>query len=310
MTLSFLGLDELRVRLFSGCPAIILFLAVFAHRRVTFCVIPKSNSSMNRSSLFAAIIALALLGVRSEIAAQTAQNILAGTKPGILVELFTSEGCSSCPPADALLKQLDAQASKTSNQIVVLGEHVDYWDGPGWHDRFSSHEYTDRQEEYARRLRVQEPYTPEMVVDGSTEFTGNDVPRLQAALREAASRSKALLRISAQEINPAELSVNLDAGPLPSGSKPADLYLALADNQDETKVGGGENSGRSLQHVAVVRSLQKVGKVAPDGAQKQVKLRLPKPNTPGNLRLVAFVQESGNGPVLAAAVELLGEPSR
>ena len=275
-------------------------------------IFPKSNTLMNHSSLVPAIIALVMVAVRGEIAAQTApaQNSLAGAKPGILVELFTSEGCSSCPPADALLKQLDAQASKTSNQIVVLGEHVDYWDGPGWHDRFSSHEYTDRQEEYARRLRVQEPYTPEMVVDGSTEFTGNDVPRLQAALREAASRSKALLRISAQEINPAELSVNLDAGPLPNGSKPAELFLALADNQDETKVGGGENSGRSLQHVAVVRSLQKVGKVAPEGAQKQVKLRLPRPNTPGNLRLVAFVQEPGNGPVLAAAVELLGEPSR
>lgn len=230
-------------------------------------------------------------------------------KPGILVELFTSEGCSSCPPADALLRQLDAQADKTASEIVVLSEHVDYWDGQGWHDRFSSHDYTERQEEYARRFRIDEPYTPEMVVDGTAQFTGNDVGRLQSALRDAAIHAKTSLKVDAREINPSEIVVSFEAGQLPSGSKHADLYVALADNQDETKVGGGENSGKSLQHVAVLRSLQKIGKVGPEGLQKEVKLRLPK-GEPGNLRLVAFVQEPDNGPVLGATVKILGEPSR
>ena len=241
---------------------------------------------------------------------ESSQSRESPSKPGILVELFTSEGCSSCPPADEVLRQLDAQAGKTSSQLVVLSEHVDYWDRTGWRDRFSSHEYTERQQEYTQRLHVPEPYTPEMVVDGRSEFTGNNTDRLQAALRDAAAHRKASLQISAQEINPTQLMVDLTVGSLPGGSKRADLYLALADNQDQTQVKGGENSGRSLQHVAVLRSLQKVGKIESEGGQKQVKFRLPKSDSPGNFRLVAFVQESDNGPVLGAAVKLLGEPSR
>lgn len=231
-------------------------------------------------------------------------------KPGILVELFTSEGCSDCPPADELLRQLDVQANNTPHEIVVLGEHVDYWDGQGWHDRFSSHDYTERQVEYARRLHVHDPYTPQIVVDGQVQFVGNDARRLQAALREAASHPKGTLNIDAKETNPAELVVNLQVGPLPDGSKRADLYLALADNSDETRVGGGENSGRSLHHVAVLRSLERVAKVNADGLQKEVRLKLPKSESAGNHRLVAFVQEPDEGPVLAAAVKLLGEPTR
>jgi hypothetical protein len=233
-----------------------------------------------------------------------------GVKPGILVELFTSEGCSSCPPADELLRQLDAQSGRMPSQIVVLSEHVDYWDGTGWHDRFSSRNYTDRQDDYARRFHINEPYTPQMVVDGTTQFTGNDVGRLQNALREAGSHAKSTLRIAAEEVNPAEILVSLDAGPLPTGRKHADLFVALADNQDQTHVGGGENSGKDLQHVAVLRSLQKVGSVGAEGGQKQVKLRVPKSEAPANLRLVAFVQESGSGQVLGATVRLLGEPTR
>lgn len=264
---------------------------------------------MSRSS-FLTINLIGLLWTGSFAQTAPAPSSVDGVKPGILVELFTSEGCSSCPPADDLLRQLDAQAGKTSTQIVVLGEHVDYWDRTGWRDRFSSHDYTERQEEYARRFRIEDPYTPQMVVDGSSQFLGNDAGRLQNALREAASHKKSSMGIVAEEISPAEILVHLNAGPLPAGSKHADLYVALADNRDETQVGGGENSGKSLQHVAVMRSLQKVGKVGADGGQKEVKLKLPKSESSGNLRLVAFVQESDNGPVLGAAVKLLEEPTR
>lgn len=231
-------------------------------------------------------------------------------KPGILVELFTSEGCSSCPPADELLRQLDAQADKTKQQIVVLSEHVDYWDHDGWRDRFSSRDYTDRQEEYARRFHTEGPYTPEMVVDGHTEFTGNDAARLQAALRQSAANAKSALAITAQEINPAEALIHLKAAALPSGSKHADLYVAVADNHDETQVGGGENSGRTLRHVAVLRSLQKVGRVGAEGDEKDVKIHLPKSGTPANLRIIAFLQESDDGAVVGAAMKALGEPIR
>jgi hypothetical protein len=238
-------------------------------------------------------------------AATGARSDAARIRSGILVELFTSEGCSSCPPADELLRKLDAQQTANGRQIVVLGEHVDYWDGTGWRDRFSSRDYTDRQQEYARRFGTSGPYTPQMVVDGRREFVGNSARLLQAALMESASQSKASLQISVEQIDAPELLVKVDAGPLPSGSKHADLYIAIADNIDETQVGGGENSGRRLLHAAVLRSLQKVGKLGPEGGQKEVKLRIPKSEKLQNVRVVAFLQEGSNRAVLGAAVKRL-----
>jgi hypothetical protein len=234
-----------------------------------------------------------------------ARSDAAGIRSGILIELFTSEGCSSCPPADELLRKLDARQTNTGQQLVVLGEHVDYWDGTGWRDRFSSRDYTDRQEEYARRFGTSGPYTPQMVVDGRREFVGNSARLLQAALTESASQSKANLQISVEQMDAPELLVKVDAGPLPRGSKHADLYIAIADNTEETQVGGGENSGRRLRHAAVLRSLQKVGKLGPEGGQKQIRLTIPKSENPANVRVVAFLQEANNGPVVGATVKIL-----
>lgn len=227
------------------------------------------------------------------------------TKAGILVELFTSEGCSSCPPADALLRQLDNLAPVNSVGIVVLGEHVDYWDGQGWHDRFSSHQYTERQTEYAHRFKLADPFTPQMVVDGAQQVVANKTSDVQSALNAAAAAKRATLNISAERKDDKHLNVNVEAGPLPEGSKRADLYVAVADNAAETQVGGGENSGRKLNHVAVARSLRKCGTVPPAGAQLQFTVPIEKGFDVEKQRLVVFLQEPGAGHVLGAAAKLL-----
>ena len=242
---------------------------------------------------------------RSQDQAGQATPASQDVKAGVLVELFTSEGCSSCPPADALLGQLDKLAPVNSVGIVVLGEHVDYWDGVGWHDRFSSHQYTERQTEYARRFKLADPFTPQMVVDGSQQLVGNNTPALQSALNSAATKNRATLHISAERKDQKHLSVNVEAGPLPDGSKRADLYVAIADNSAESQVGGGENSGRKLNHVAVVRSLRKCGSVSAQGGQLQFTVPIEKGFDLDKQRLVVFLQEPDAGHVLGAAAKPL-----
>src|SRR5215472_15638798 len=110
-----------------------------------------------------------------------AQSSSTGRMP-VLVELFTSEGCSSCPPADALLGKLDREQPVEAANIIVLEEHVDYWEGLGWHDRFSSAQFTDRQNSYQFRLRFPDPYTPQMIVDGSSQLLGSDSSKVLNAI--------------------------------------------------------------------------------------------------------------------------------
>lgn len=265
------------------------------------------NSGMRKlisRSLFLFVCTAFGLQLLAQSAARTSDATAA--KPGILVELFTSEGCSSCPPADQLLRQIDSRTMPNGDPIVVLGEHVDYWDGTGWRDRFSSREFTDRQAEYARRFNTSGPYTPQMVVDGIREFVGNDSRLLQGALNDAASRPKATITISSEQIGSSEIVARVKVAALPRGPKHLDLYVALAENADETQIAGGENSGKTLKHAAPVRSLERAGKVGEQGIEKEVRFRLPKSVTAQNLRIIAFVQEPNNGAVLGAAVRLLG----
>src|SRR5947209_9582072 len=133
-----------------------------------------------------AVLAIAVVSVCMAMLAKT-------TEPGVprrtvVVELFTSEGCSSCPPADELLGHLRQELSAKNIQVIPLGFHVDYWNRLGWKDRFSSADFTQRQEEYTRALKVDGPYTPEMVVDGAVEFVGNDAGRAQSTIRQQASQ--------------------------------------------------------------------------------------------------------------------------
>jgi hypothetical protein len=218
------------------------------------------------------------LAVAAAAAAQTA------APAPVLVELFTSEGCSDCPPADRLLERLDGQA-------IVLSEHVDYWDHLGWKDRFSSPLFSRRQESYCPLLNAKGPYTPEMVVDGAAEFVGSDAGRAAAEIAKAARRTKTEVKLSR---TPAGLQVEI-ASP-PAGG---DVWMALADDRDASQVGAGENRGRLLEHVAVARSLRKIGSVKRGGAFSQL-VELPAAAVPQ--RVVVFVQEPGPGRVTGAAL--------
>jgi hypothetical protein len=202
----------------------------------------------------------------------------------VLVELFTSEGCSSCPPADRLLEQLDPQA-------IVLSEHVDYWNHDGWKDPFSSADSTLRQDAYRRRFNLDSAYTPEMVVDGAAEFSGGLADRAAQEIAKAAGQPKTAVRITRTA---AGFRVETDAAAISAG-----IFMALADDSGVSQVSAGENQGRQLHHVAIVRSIRKIGSVKPGAAFSQV-VKLPE--SAAAQRIVVFIQESGEGRVRGAAM--------
>jgi hypothetical protein len=225
----------------------------------------------------------------------------------VIVELFTSEGCSSCPPADALLAKLEAQQPVANAQIIALEEHVDYWNNLGWMDPFSAKDWTIRQEEYAASLGNGNVYTPQMVINGQAEFVGSREQQARQAVERAAATKRAYVSLTARlsaEKGPAEFVVSV--GKL-VGNKPADapeVWLALTEAGLHSNVTRGENAGEDLRHASVVRVLRKMG-VADPGKEISfsggLRLSLDPAWNPGNLLAVAFVQEKRSRQILGAA---------
>jgi hypothetical protein len=228
----------------------------------------------------------------------------------VLVELFTSEGCSSCPPADALLQQLDRAQPVAGAEVIVLSEHVDYWNQIGWKDPFSSRFYSDRQSAYASRFGLPSVYTPQMVVDGASEFTGSESNTAEQTIAKAGKVPKLALQISGIRLVSSAIlqaTVDIPDTSLKQGKK-AEVFLALALNHAQSQVSGGENSGRTLSHIGVVRNLVKVGEVkAGEKFSKAVELKIDPALKAENLRIIAFIQESGLGRVLGAVRQPVGK---
>jgi len=213
----------------------------------------------------------------------------------VVVELFTSEGCSSCPPADALLMQLEAQ-SPSGTEIIALGEHVDYWDRLGWKDRFSSTDYTHRQERYASRFRLDSAYTPQMIINGRTEFVGNDSSHIASAIRDAAkSRHTTPIITLHPDSTAVDVSVNN------AGRNHLDVFLALTESDLSTQVGAGENNGHLLRHTAVVRRLRKIGKTSSGQFTSRPEIAVDPSWRRENLRVVVFLQDPDTLEITAAA---------
>jgi len=222
----------------------------------------------------------------------------------LLVELFTSEGCSSCPPADKFLQTLDAQPVPRAD-MIVLSEHVDYWNHIGWKDPYSASFYSQRQSAYAKRFGLDSVYTPQMVVDGTSEFVGSNSSQADKAFQRALRVPKLPLHLSSISADASNtLHAHLETETLDSsfGSREADVYVAVALNRAESQVSAGENSGHRLAHVAVVKSLTKIGPLKQGQVLAQdVQLKLEPGSDLRNLRLIAFVQEPRQGRVLGAA---------
>ena len=221
----------------------------------------------------------------------------------VLVELFTSEGCSSCPSADALLESLDRAQPVPGVEAVVLSEHVDYWNNLGWSDPYSSILYSNRQMAYALRFGIDSVYTPQMVVDGRLQFSGNDRKNIASGIAQAAQRDKIPVRIvSIVHHSPDTMLVRIQTDPAPD----AELLLALADDFDTSHVSRGENTGRTLRHVSVVRELTRVASLRKDRPfDSELKVRIQKNWRMDGMRLIAFVQTRDAGPVLGAAMRRL-----
>ena len=225
----------------------------------------------------------------------------------VLVELFTSEGCSSCPPADALLERLDRSQPVSGAELIVLSEHVDYWNDIGWKDPYSSHEYSERQSAYAAQFGLGSIYTPQMVVDGHIELVGSDERRATRAIEDATNGTKAPVSISSRLSDEKTITLHIEAGPLPSSitAESASVFVAIADNSDESHVSRGENAGRTLKHVAVLRNLIRIGAVDRTAVfSRDMKLDLNAKNRP-NLRVAVIVQEAAAGRVWGAGLARL-----
>jgi hypothetical protein len=236
-----------------------------------------------------------------------AQNAAADTaRKAVVVELFTSEGCSSCPPADVLLQKLEAQQPVSGAEIIPLEEHVDYWNHDGWTDPYSSPEWTERQRIYAEMIK-KDPYTPELVIDGQTEFVGNNPRDAVIAIEDAAKNPKTEIMITADGAVTKSARFNVSIGKLADNNNgdAAEVWLAVTEDGLHSSVSRGENAGHELNHVATLRALHKLGVANADAGgtsfsgEPVVKFN-PRWNL-DNLHVTVFVQKKKSRQILGAA---------
>jgi hypothetical protein len=233
----------------------------------------------------------------------------------VIVELFTSEGCSSCPSADRLLDRLDRSQPLSGVHVIALEEHVDYWNNLGWKDPFSSAQYRVRQNDYAARVfQTDNIYTPQMIVNGQAGFSGGDASRAQQEIGRAAQSPISVVDLktapNATDANLIDLTVDV-TNPKTAKIRNSNVYLAVTESGLATNVSAGENSGRRLLHAPVVRSFGVIGKLDARGTNTghiTNTLRLPVEWQRANLRAVVFVQERDSYKITGAAT--IDLPSR
>ncbi|NJL28294.1 MAG: DUF1223 domain-containing protein [Thermoanaerobaculia bacterium] len=221
----------------------------------------------------------------------------------IVVELFTSQGCSSCPPADRLLSHI-AELAGPGVEPLTLAFHVDYWDRLGWRDPFSSPEWSARQSRYAQAFGSNRVYTPQLVVDGRLETVGSDERAVRRLLAEATHGPRGEIALEAR-LGPRTLTIDASAALAASlAEAPCELMVAVVESGLVTEVESGENEDRRLANDAVVRQLERLGTVVPGAAPIQVEgftLRLAKTWSQDRLEIVAWLQDPQTMAILGGA---------
>lgn len=257
--------------------------------------------------LLLAAFVLGAFALASHHAPEALQSAQAGMRVPVVVELFTSEGCSSCPPADTLLTKLSEQQPVANAEVIALEEHVDYWNDLGWMDPFSSREWTARQYVYANPLGNGNPYTPQMVIDGKAELVGSNAGKARQLIQQAAGEEKTAVILS-QSSSPrsgaADFSVKV--GQLARNTKgdTAEVWLAVTETALHSAVSRGENAGEDLHHAAVVRTMRRIGEAKNAGESSftgDVSVPLQPEWKRENLKAVVLVQEKKSRRILGAA---------
>lgn len=217
----------------------------------------------------------------------------------VVVELFTSEGCSSCPPADELVAKVQKQYQ--NEPVYILAYHVDYWNRLGWKDVFSDAAYSQRQEAYAKTLHIPSVYTPQIVVNGQKEFVGSQEGNLRNSIINGLGKSSsAQINLTALKNTGSKIAVTYTVSAAP---KYSEVVLALVQKSAQTKVKSGENGGHTLSHVQIVRQLQR--QALGSNATGAGTLTLPSISGNQNFEVIVLLQDLSNGQITAATKQAI-----
>ncbi|OQP47291.1 hypothetical protein A4H97_07245 [Niastella yeongjuensis] len=208
-----------------------------------------------------------------------------------LVELYTSEGCSSCPPADELMEKL--QVENAGKPVYVVAFHVDYWNQLGWKDKFSTAAFTSRQRQYSDWMNLETIYTPQVVVNGVSEYVGSNERSIVKAIDASLNRGTDNALTLKGRVDSDKVQVAYE---VTGSTKDKTLYLALVQKKASSNVKAGENEGRHLSHVQIVREL-----IPADISGKSTTVKLPENLQQEEWELIGFVQNKDNGYITAAA---------
>jgi hypothetical protein len=266
-------------------------------------IIARSRSSMHNS-----------VDSEQAVRGDAPQTATTSGRVPVVVELFTSEGCSSCPPADELLQRLAETQPVAGAEVIALEQHVDYWNRLGWTDPFSAEQFSARQGAYADTFGSMGVYTPQMIIDGQTEFPGGNQTKARDAITAAARAPKATITLAqggAPKPEGMPLAVRVEKLPATNAADTIEVLLAITEDGLRTDVPRGENAGQRLTHAAVVRELSMLGEISPRDARTfaaQPVVALSDKWQLRNLRAVVFLQEHTSRRVLGAtAIKLSAE---